>query len=54
MILENKKRRTDSGMDNELGLNKELAQESDSEEIISMDQDGSKNGYGAVPKGGPA
>lgn len=48
VILENKKRRMDSGTDNMLGLNTELEQESDTEEVIGMDQDmvnGSKNEF---------
>ncbi|WOH09154.1 hypothetical protein DCAR_0728609 [Daucus carota subsp. sativus] len=47
VILENKKRRTDSGEENILGQDTEIEQESDTE-VEQMDQDannGSKNGF---------
>lgn len=48
VILENKKRRTDSGTENMLGLNTEIDPETDTEETVSMEQDvvnGPKNGF---------
>lgn len=43
--MESKKRRTDSGNGSVLGLNKEIEQESDIEDIVIMDHDGSKNEF---------
>ncbi|KAK1404705.1 hypothetical protein POM88_004310 [Heracleum sosnowskyi] len=49
-VLENKKRRTESGFENPMGLNTELSLDSDGDNDISMDQDANdvpKNLFGA-------